>query len=147
MAADVSTLPTKGNGAMAVIPSEDSTTALDVARMLLEAGADPNIRDDGDNAYPIHFAAERGELPIVKLLIEHGADPIGAGTTHLLDVLGWAVCFNNITQLEVARYLLDHGARHTLLSAVAMGEVGAIRPSNGTELVIHPQPAPVDLSA
>ena len=44
MAADVSTLPVKGNGAMAVIPSEDSTTALDVARMLLEAGADPNIR-------------------------------------------------------------------------------------------------------
>ena len=35
MAADVSTLPTKGNGAMAVIPSEDSVTALDVAKMLL----------------------------------------------------------------------------------------------------------------
>ncbi len=44
MAADVSTLPVKGNGAMAVIPSEDAMTALDVARMLLEAGADPNIR-------------------------------------------------------------------------------------------------------
>src|SRR4029453_19537740 len=38
MAADVSTLPTKGNGAMAVIPSEDRVTALDVARLLLEAG-------------------------------------------------------------------------------------------------------------
>ena len=36
MAADVSTLPTKGNGAMAVIPSEDSVTALDIGRMLLE---------------------------------------------------------------------------------------------------------------
>src|ERR1700730_2991445 len=35
MAADVSTLPTKGNGAMAVIPSEDSVAALDVARLLL----------------------------------------------------------------------------------------------------------------
>jgi ankyrin repeat protein len=29
--------------------------------------------------------------------------------------------------LDVARYLLEHGARHTLLSAVAMGDVGAIR--------------------
>ena len=38
MAADVSTLPTKGNGAMAVIPSEDSITALEVGRLLLEAG-------------------------------------------------------------------------------------------------------------
>jgi len=97
-----------------------------VVRELLSRGADPSIRDEGDNAYPIHFAAERGELPIVKLLIEHGADPIGAGTTHLLDVLGWAVCFNNIMQVEVARYLLEHGARHTLLSAVAMGDVDAI---------------------
>ena len=32
MAADVSTLPMKGNGAMAVIPSEDTLTALDVAQ-------------------------------------------------------------------------------------------------------------------
>src|SRR5207237_4178538 len=44
MAADVSTLPVKGNGAMAVIPSEDSHTALDVARLLLEHGANPNIQ-------------------------------------------------------------------------------------------------------
>src|SRR5205814_9456338 len=36
MAADVSTLPVKGNGAVAVIPSEDSVTALDIARLLLE---------------------------------------------------------------------------------------------------------------
>jgi uncharacterized protein len=44
MAADVSTLPVKGNGAVAVLPSEDSMTALDVARMLLEAGANPNLQ-------------------------------------------------------------------------------------------------------
>src|SRR4029450_5600899 len=44
MAADVSTLPAKGNGAMAVLPSEDSGTALDVARMLLAAGANPNLQ-------------------------------------------------------------------------------------------------------
>src|SRR5205085_6445658 len=44
MAADVSTLPTKGNGAMAVMPSEDKIGAMDVARMLLDAGANPNIQ-------------------------------------------------------------------------------------------------------
>ena len=65
-----------------------------MVKTLLDRGADPNIRDEGDNAFPIHFAAERGDLPIVKLLIEHGADPIGAGTGHELDVLGWAVCFD-----------------------------------------------------
>jgi ankyrin repeat protein len=98
-----------------------------VVRTLLERGANPDIRDEGDNACPIHFAAERGDLAVVRLLIEHGADPIGAGTTHELDVLGWAVCFDYATHLDVARYLLAHGARHTLLSAVAMGEADVVR--------------------
>src|ERR1700749_2465637 len=39
MAADVSTLPVKGNGAMAVLPSPDKLTAVDVGRMMLERGA------------------------------------------------------------------------------------------------------------
>ena len=37
MAADVSTLPMKGNGGVAVIPSADKLTAVDVGRMMLEA--------------------------------------------------------------------------------------------------------------
>jgi ankyrin repeat protein len=98
-----------------------------VVRTLLARGADPNIRDEGDNAYPLHFAAERGDLPIVTLLVEHGADPIGAGTTHELDALGWAVCFDYAMHVDVARYLLAHGARHTVHSAVAMGDADAIR--------------------
>src|ERR1700691_817757 len=44
MAADVSTLPMKGNGARAVIPSPDQLTAVDVGRMMLESGANPNIQ-------------------------------------------------------------------------------------------------------
>ena len=90
-------------------------------RALLERGADPNIRDEGDHAYPIHFAAERGDLAIVRLLIEHGADPIGADTDHELDVLGWAVCWDSVHHADVARYLLAHGARYTLFPAVALG--------------------------
>jgi uncharacterized protein len=100
---------------------------IDVVRTLLDRGADPNIRDEGDNAYPIHFAAERGELDIVRLLVEHGADPIGEGTTHELDVVGWAVCFEYGNHVEVARYLLAHGARYTLFTATALGEADVIR--------------------
>ena len=89
MAADMSTLPTKGNGAMAVIPSEDSVTALDVAKLLLDAGANPNLqlkrrppyRDvpqdrGGDTilaqgATPLLRAARAGDAPFVDLLLKH----------------------------------------------------------------------------
>jgi ankyrin repeat protein len=109
MAADVSTLPMKGNGAMAVIPSDDKTTALDVARMLLDAGANPNIqlkrrppyRDvpqdrGGDTilaqgATPLLRAARAGDAPFVKLLLEHGALvdlPSKEGVTPLMAAAG-----------------------------------------------------------
>ena len=109
MAADVSTLPVKGNGAMAVIPSEDSTTALDVGRMLLEAGADPNIRlkrrppyrdvpqDRGGDAILMQGAtallraARAGDAPFVELLLKHKALvdlPSKEGVTPLMAAAG-----------------------------------------------------------
>ena len=109
MAADVSTLPVKGNGAMAVIPSEDSTTALDVARMLLEAGADPNLRlkrrppyrdvpqDRGGDAILMQGAtallraARAGDAPFVELLLKHKALvdlPSKEGVTPLMAAAG-----------------------------------------------------------
>jgi ankyrin repeat protein len=109
MAADVSTLPVKGNGAMAVLPSEDSTTALDVARLLLEAGANPNLqlkrrppyRDvpqdrGGDTilaqgATPLLRAARAGDAPFVELLLKHKALvdlPSKEGVTPLMAAAG-----------------------------------------------------------
>jgi ankyrin repeat protein len=109
MAADVSTLPMKGNGAMAVIPSEDKTTALDVAKMLLDAGADPNIqlkrrppyRDvpqdrGGDTilaqgATPLLRAARAGDARFVELLLKNGALvdlPSKEGVTALMAAAG-----------------------------------------------------------
>jgi ankyrin repeat protein len=97
-----------------------------VVAALLERGANPNIRDDGDGAMPLHFAAELGRLDIVQLLVEHGADTVGDGTVHELNVLGWATCFAE-THRDVAAYLLAHGARHTIHTAVALGDRAAIR--------------------
>jgi ankyrin repeat protein len=109
MAADVSSLPTKGNGAMAVIPSEDSVTALDVAKMLLDAGANPNLqlkrrppyRDvpqdrGGDTilaqgATPLLRAARAGDAPFVDLLLKHHALvdlPSKEGVTPLMAAAG-----------------------------------------------------------
>ncbi len=97
-------------------------------RFLLEHGADPNIRCEGDNAYPLHFAAEKQLFPMIRLLIEHGADPIGEGDYHELGVIGWATAWEYIhPRNEIVDYLLTHGARHNLFSAVAMGDVEAIR--------------------
>jgi ankyrin repeat protein len=97
-----------------------------VARLLLERGADPNIRDEGDHAMPLHFAAEREDLAVIRLLIEHGADPIGDGTVHELTVLGWATCFGT-GRRDVVDYLLAHGARHDIFSAVAVGDTDVLR--------------------
>ena len=105
----------------------------DVVVVLLARGADPNLRDNGDEAMPLHFAAEKGQLGVVRKLIEHGADPIGDGDLHELEVIGWATCFEYAFHREVAEYLLAHGARHTIFSAVAMGDTTAIR-----EIVAHP---------
>ncbi|MBA0085725.1 MAG: ankyrin repeat domain-containing protein, partial [Acidobacteria bacterium Pan2503] len=109
MAADVSTLPLKGNGAMSVLPSPDKLTAVEVGRMMLERGANPNIqlkrrppyRDvpqdrGGDTmlaqgATPLLRAARAGDAKFVALLLEHQALvdlPSKEGITPLMAAAG-----------------------------------------------------------
>ncbi len=47
--------------------------ALDIVKMLLDNGADPNI-GDRKNDMPLHFSAALGTLPIINLLVKAGAD-------------------------------------------------------------------------
>lgn len=97
-------------------------------KLLLERGANPNIRCEGDNAYPLHFAVEKHLFPIIRLLVEHGAETIGEGDYHELGVIGWATAWDYIQpNPEIVPYLLEHGARHNIFSAVAMGEAEVIR--------------------
>lgn len=98
----------------------------DVVRLLLERGADPNVRDDGDNAIPLCFACEKNDDEIIRLLVEHGADVNSTGDMHTMDVIGWATVFG-AARPEIVEYLLNHGARHNIWSAVTMGDVAAIR--------------------
>src|SRR5262249_50087455 len=51
-------------------------------RLLLDRGADVRIRDHGDNAYALHFAAEAADIEVVALLVEAGSDVVGAGDDH-----------------------------------------------------------------
>ena len=97
-------------------------------KLLLERGANPNIRCEGDNAYPLHFAVEKNRVPIIHLLVEHGADTVGEGDYHELGVIGWATAWPYIqADPETVAYLLAHGARHNIFSAVSMGDVEAVR--------------------
>jgi len=138
MAADVSTLPVKGNGAMAVIPSEDALTALDVGRLLLEAGANPNLqlkrrppyRDvpqdrGGDSmlaqgATALLRAARAGDASFVALLLEHGALvdlPNKDGITPLMAAAG--VDFGD--RVTRGRNRTDEGVLATIRLLVAAG--------------------------
>jgi len=46
-----------------------------VAEVLLEKGADLNLAEESSGWLPLHRAVESGNLPLVRLLLAHGADP------------------------------------------------------------------------
>ncbi len=47
----------------------------EVARLLLDAGADVNTRAGGDGDTPLHAAARGGHAGVAALLLDRGADP------------------------------------------------------------------------
>jgi len=61
---------------MAVVPLHSAAAAqhLAVAEVLIENGADVNVPSAGGST-ALHRAAQNGQLPLVRLLLEHGARP------------------------------------------------------------------------
>jgi ankyrin repeat protein len=98
----------------------------DCVRLLLERGADVRIRDYGDSAYPLHFAAYAADLEIVQLLVQADSDVVGEGDDHQVGVLGWATCFARVRE-DVAAYLLACGASSNLWSAIALDREDDVR--------------------
>ena len=65
--------------------------------------------------------------PIIQLLVDHGAETAaGEVDDHRLDIIGWATCFGDANK-DIVDYLLAHGARHNIFSAVATGATAVIR--------------------
>ena len=93
-------------------------------RLLIEHGGDPNVRDVGDNASPLHFAAANGFLESVRILLDAGADVRGSGDVHKGDVIGWAARPGNEAVINL---LLERGARHHIFSAMALGDLDLVQ--------------------
>jgi Ankyrin repeats (3 copies) len=79
-------------------------------RWLLEHGADPNLAWGHEGEAPLHVAARRWDVPMVELLVQHGADPLrrraDGSTPHTL-----AELYGNH---DIATWLLAHGATDEL---------------------------------
>ena len=96
------------HGRMQLLQRAVEAGQLDGVRLMAELGFEISgiTRHDGVGvslaATPLHNAAWMGNLPMVRLLIELGADPNLRDPNHQATPLGWAE-YNG--QTEVARYL------------------------------------------
>jgi len=73
----------------------------DIARMLIDAGADVNAKAEND-LRPLHTAAARGNLEAAMLLLEHGAD-VNASSKDGKTALTYAEERNHPDMIEFLR--------------------------------------------
>lgn len=134
-AIDLNTLPAGGRPD---IPSDDPVTGLDVARLLLEKGANPNMQlrmrppyrnvpfDRGsdnvlsEEATPLIRAARGHDVPAIELLAQHGALidlPNARGHTPLLVAAGmeWSAGATR------GRFNTEDGSIATIRTLLALG--------------------------
>lgn len=91
--------------------------------LLLRRGLDVNSLEKGDDTSALHWAAAAGHVDVVRRLIAAGADVIGHGDDHELEVIGWATCWDgcdDAAHRAIVDLLVARGARHHIFSAIAL---------------------------
>lgn len=74
---------------------------MNIARLLIERGANINVNSAGQNHTPLDLAAREGDLEMVELLVNNGANVNNYKPLQLASQKGY---------LEIVTYLVEHGA-------------------------------------
>ena len=136
--------------------------SLEIARMLLDAGADPAAVTRNGAYTPLHLAARSGSGGVVAALLEGGASARATTSTADATPLHFAAAAGSVEAVEA---LLDHGAgidrresewgQTALIFAASKGRVGVVKtllgrgadPALVTHVVDVPARAGVDDAA
>lgn len=98
----------------------------EVAKLLLETKADPNIVSSRSSSNALYYAVENNSLGMVKLLLESGADPKQCDSP---DKSSLELAIEN-EQIDMAMILLKYGAKPTvmcLLNAVKANDIELVK--------------------
>jgi ankyrin repeat protein len=94
---------------------------IEIMRLLLERGANPNLPEEGiaPKGHALHSAALAGNIDMVKLLLEYGAFP-NAPIESSADTLSAMINSNN---QEMIKLLCSHGASRSVELMAYYGDV------------------------
>jgi ankyrin repeat protein len=94
---------------------------IEIVRLLLEHGADPNLREEGiaPHGHALYAAAANGHYEIAKLLLEHGAYP-NPEVESSADALSRAISNNDQPMIQL---LCSYGATRAVHLLAYAGDV------------------------
>ncbi len=100
---------------------------IEVVRLLLERGADPNLPEEGiaPDGHALHSAVVRGHIEIVRLLLKHGAHP-NVEVESSADTLSAALAsagYSTKPNAEMVELLCSHGASRAVHLLAYSGDV------------------------